>query len=176
VTRLNAWLNRLGAAGVLGVGVLLACAGFYLSAVVPAQRELAAQQLAAEQLRARTPRQAVATTGRADELRRFYNLFPPIEQLPQELDRLYGLARGARLELAQGEYRLEKRGGGLWPYRVVLPIRGTYPQIRAFVGSVLQTMPTASVDGLRFERKKVGETALEAQIRLTLHFQPRDDH
>jgi hypothetical protein len=37
-------------------------------------------------------------------------------------------------------------------------------------------MPIASVDGLRFERKKVGENLLEAQMRLTLHFQPREDN
>ena len=176
MSRLNAWLNRLGAAGVIGVGVLLASAGFYLSAVVPAGRELAAQRLAAERMRSRTPYQPVAADGRAEELRRFYNLFPPVEKLTDELERLYGLAREAKLELAQGEYRLEKPATGLWSYRVVLPVRGTYPQIRGFVAAVLKSMPIASIDGLRFERKKVGETLLEAQMRLTLHFQPRDDN
>ena len=33
--RANAWLRRLGATGVLGIGVLLACAGFWASALVP---------------------------------------------------------------------------------------------------------------------------------------------
>lgn len=176
MSRLNTWLNRLGAAGVLGVGVLLACAGFYLSAVVPAGRELAAQRLAAERMRSRAPYQPVAAEGRAEELRRFYNLFPPIEKLTDELELIYGLAREARLELAQGEYRLEQRGAGLWSYRVSLPLRGTYPQIREFVNAVLKAMPIASVDALRFERKKVGEALLEAQVRLTLHFQPREDN
>lgn len=176
MNRLNAWLNRLGAAGVLGVGVLLACAAFYLSAVVPAGHELAAQRLAAERMRSRVPYQPVKAEGRAEELRRFHNLFPPVERLSDELERLYGLAREAKLELAQGEYRLEKPATGLWSYRVVLPMRGTYPQIRGFVAAVLKSMPIASVDGLRFERKKVGETLLEAQMRLTLHFQPSEDN
>ena len=173
--RLNAWLGRLGVAGVLGIGVLLAGAGFYASALTPAERELAAQRLAAERLKARIPYQPVAAGGRADELRRFHNLFPPIERLTDELERVYGLARKARLELAQGEYRLEKRGAGLWSYRVSLPIRGTYPQIREFVGAVLGAMPSASVDALQFERKKADEALLEAQLRLTLHFQPGEN-
>ena len=176
MNRLNAWLNRLGAAGVLGVGILLACAGFYLSALAPAARELAAQRLAAEHLRSRVPYQPVTAEGRAEELRRFHNLFPPVERLSDELERLYGLAREAKLELAQGEYRLDKHATGLWAYRVVLPMRGTYPQIRGFVAAVLKSMPIASVDGLRFERKKAGETMLDAQMRLTLHFQPREDN
>ena len=173
--RLNAWLIRLGAAGVLGVGVLLACAVFLLSAVAPAGRELAAQRLAAERLKTRTPYQLVGADGRGEELRRFYNLFPPIEKLTDQLDQLYGIARGAQLELSQGEYRLEKRNAGLWSYRVVLPVRGTYPQIRGFVASVLETMPIASVDGLRFERKKAVETQIDAQVRLTIHFRPSEE-
>ena len=34
----------LGLAGVLGIGVLLFCASFYASTLLPAQRELAARQ------------------------------------------------------------------------------------------------------------------------------------
>ena len=173
--RLNAWLIGLGTAGVLGVGVLLACAGFYVSAVVPAEGGLAAQRLAAERLRTRTPHQPVAADGRGDELRRFHNLFPPVETLTDQLEQLYGIARRSQLELAQGEYRLERRSAGLWSYRVVLPVRGTYPQIRGFVASVLKTMPIASVDGLRFERKKAADTQIDAQVRLTIHFRPNED-
>jgi len=174
VKQLNEWLNRLGVAGVLGVGVLLACIGFYLSAIAPVARELAAQRLAAERMHARLPYRPTKAQGRAEELRRFHNLFPPVERMTDELERLYGLARESRLELTQGEYRLEKPATGLWSYRVVLPMRGTYPQIRGFVAAVLKSMPIASVDGLRFERKKVGETVLDAQMRLTLHFRPRE--
>ena len=45
-------------------------------------------------------------------------------------------------------------------------------QIRQFVGATLKSMPVASLEGLRFERKKVGDTRLEAQIRLTVYFRP----
>jgi len=171
VRRLNALLARLGLPGVLGVGVLLAAAGFYFSAVAPVEREIDAQRLAAERLRARTPYQPVSAGGREEELQRFYALFPPIERLSAELEELYGLARAAKLELAQGEYRLEK-SAGLWSYRVTLPVRGSYPQIRAFVGAVLRDKPIASLDALRFERKRAGETMLDAQLRLTVHFRP----
>lgn len=174
MNQLNAWLNRLGVAGVLGIGVLLACAGFYLSAIAPAAHELAAQRLAAERMHSRSPYQPVKARGQADELIRFQNLFPPLERLTDELGRLYGLARKSNLELTHGEYRLEKPRTGLWSYHVVLPLRGTYPQVRGFVAAVLKSMPFASVDGLRFERKRVGENMLDAQMRVTLYFRPRE--
>ena len=170
--RLNAALERLGVAGVLGIGTLLACAAFWTSALEPAKKELEAQRAALERLRARTPYQPVATNGRAEELRRFYNLFPTASGLTAELERLHRLARHSRLELAQGEYRLERRQSGLWAYRVTLPVRGSYPEVRNFLSAVLKDMPGASIDALRFERKKADDAQLEAQLRITIYARP----
>jgi len=165
-------LSRLGAAGVLGFGLALACAGFYVSALAPLEQEAAAQRLALERLKTRTPHLPVASGGRGEDLRRFEGLFPPASELTDQLERLHGFARRAGLDLAQGEYRLERRPAGLWAYRVTLPVRGTYPQFRDFLGAVLKDMPIASIDALRFERKRAAETQLEAQVRITLYARP----
>jgi len=58
---------------------------------------------------------------------------------------------------------------------VTLPVRGTAPQFRDFIGALLRDMPIASIDALRFERKKAAETQLEAQVRVTLHARPPGD-
>ena len=173
--RIQDALHALGPIGVIGVGVLVFCIPFYFSAVKPAERELRAQRSVAERLRDRAPFQPVSSEGRAEELRRFYSLFPPLEKLPDQLERVYGLARAAKLELLQGEYRLEKPAVGLAFYRITLPLRGTYPQIRQFVAATLKSMPIASLEGLRFERKRVGDTRLEAQVRLTVYFRPANE-
>ena len=173
--RLEAWLRRLGAAGVLGVGVLLACAGLWISGLQPLEDELAKRRIASERLLVRTPWQPVSGGGRAEELRRFHALFPGSDRLTDEVERLHRLARGAGLELAQGEYRLERRPAGLWAYRIALPVAGTYPQLRDFIGAVLKGMPGASIDALRFERKRAAETQLEAQVRMTLYVRPQGD-
>jgi hypothetical protein len=175
MSRVHAMLGRLGALGVIGLGVLAFCVPFYLSALLPAERELAAQREAAERLRARTPFRAVSADDRADELRRFYGLLPPVGRLDEELGRIYALAQAARLELMQGEYRLEKRSAGPIAYRITLPVRGGYSQIRSFLDAVLREVPIASVDGLRFERKRIADSQLDAQLRLTLHFRPGED-
>src|SRR5437773_1927530 len=130
---------------------------------------------AMQRLRTRTPHQPVSSGGRADELRRFYNLFPPASELTDDVERLHRLARSSGLDLAQGEYRLERRASGLWAYRVTLPVRGSYAQLRGFLGVLLTSMPTASIDALRFERKKAADTQLEAQVRVTLHARPSGD-
>ena len=170
--RAHELLERLGAAGVLGLGVLLFCVPFYFTALQPADQALAAQRAMAERLKTRSPYQKISSGSDTDELRRFQSLFPPVEQLTDELERLYTLAQKAGLELQQGEYKLEGQGQGLVAYRVTLPLRGSYINIREFVAAVLDGMPIASVDALRFERKKAGDALLDAQVRLTIHFRP----
>jgi Tfp pilus assembly protein PilO len=173
--RLERWLRRIGPAGVLGIGVLLACAGFYVDALAPIEDQARAQRIALERLRARTPYQPVTSAGRGEDLQRFYTLFPSTPQLTDQVERLHRLARKSGLELAQGEYRLERRPEGLWAYRVTLPVRGSYNQFRSFLAAVLTDMPIASLDALRFERKKALDTQLEAQVRLTLYARPTGD-
>lgn len=168
-------LDALGVTGVLGLGVLVFCVPFYLTAVAPVQRELEAQRAAAERLKSRSPYRPVPMDDRADELRRFQGLFPPVENLADEVEHLYSLARKAGLELQRGEYRLETRKAGLAAYRITLPVNGTYPQIRSFIDAVLGETPITSIDALRFERRKVAESQLDAQVRLTIHLRLRDE-
>ena len=168
-------LDALGPAGVVSLGVLLFCVFFHFDAVRPLERELAAQRDAEARLKSRAPVQLTSTSNQADDVRRFYDLFPSVARLPDELEQVYRIARDAGLSIQQGEYRLESRGSGLHTYRVNFPMKGTYAQIRQFVGATLKDLPIASIDTLRFERKKVGDTQLEGQVRLTLYFRRDGD-
>jgi hypothetical protein len=167
-------LRTLGPFGVIALGILLFCAVFYWNAVKPAETELTAQREATQRLKSRTPYKpvAVAVDRRSDELRRFYNLFPTTDKIPKEVEKLWITAAEYKIDLDKGEYRLESTGLGLARYRVTLPVRASYAQIRNFINFILKEIPTASIDGLRFERKKISETQLDAQIRLTLYFRP----
>jgi len=162
VRRLHRLLDALGPAGIAGTGVLFFCVPFYLTALAPAERDV-------QRRSARPAVQPAAAEDGAAELERFYARFPPIERLAGEVQALYARARASQLQLQQGEYRLEPGSGRLAAYRVTLPVRGSYAQVRQFAGAVLKDMPTASLDALRFERKKAGDTQLEAQVRLTLY-------
>lgn len=161
-------LRALGPAGVIAVGILLFCLPLYFSGLAPAQRELEALRAGA----ARSAPSADAAPG--DGLARFQANFPPAGELADELERVYRLARSAGLDLLQGEYRAERVSAGLVPYRIGLPVRGTYPQIRQFVGALLAEVPFASLDALRFERKKTGDAQLDAQVRITVFFRAGD--
>ena len=169
--RLRALLEMLGPAGVAGIGLLVFCLPFYFASVAPAERDVARRTAAATAQRAKLPMQSVAAPEGVAELERFYRRFPTLDGLQGELEAVYAHARASRLQLSQGEYRLEK-GPGLAAYRVTLPVRGSYAQLRQFVGHILKEMPTASLDALRFDRKKAGDAQVEAQVRLTIYLRP----
>jgi hypothetical protein len=170
VRRLRRILEALGAPGVIGVGVLVFCLPFYLASVAPAEREVAKRSAAAAKT-TRLAGQPVSAPDGAADLERFYRRFPTLDALQSELEAIYAHARASKLQLAQGEYRLEK-GAGLAAYRITLPVRGSYAQVRQFVGHVLRDMPTASLDAVRFDRRKAGDAQLEAQVRLTIYLRP----
>jgi hypothetical protein len=167
--RLRALRRTLGPIGLIGLALLIGCAGFYAYAVRPVARELQVQKAAVEQARARDPFQSIASRESTQDYGRFYAAFPPLSALPKELEKLYGLANAAKIDLAQGEYRMEKRPEGLSTYRITLPVHGAYPDIRNFIGSTLQQMPHAALDAVRFERKRRGDNQLDAQVRFTLY-------
>lgn len=165
MTALDAKLRALGSAGVLGIGIGCFCAAFYFSALVPAERELASLQSLDRPARGQGP----GRDAREVEIEAFRRNFPPAEHLTDELARVYRLAREAGLELLHGEYRSERATAGLVPYRISLPVRGTYAELRAFIGAILVQVPFASVDTLRFERRKSAEAQIEAQVRMTIY-------
>lgn len=165
-------IDQLGLAGVLGIGVLLFCATFYFSALRPAQEELSARQSAASGAgQAQSALQPVLARS-ADPLSELHSRFPALDTLPAQVERVHRIARSTGLELRQGDYRLEVPPAGLVAYRISLPARGEYRALRSFIGAVLKEIPVAAVDRLRFERKKPGDSQLEAQIQLTLFFRP----
>jgi hypothetical protein len=166
VKGLRRLLDALGPAGVAGVGVLFFCVPFYFDALAPARAELERRSVAAAK---RLPAQYNKADGPGSELERFYSRFPRVDRLPGQLDALYAHAKVANVQLLQGEYRMDAGSDTLAAYHVTLPVRGSYPQLRQFVGRVLTDMPTTSLDGLRFERKKAADAQLEAQVRLTIY-------
>lgn len=169
--RLRRMLDTLGPAGIAGLGVLSFCLAFELGTLAPARNDLE-RRVAASELGHRPAALPVAEHREEVRLERFYASFPPVERLTDEIAALHAHAKSTGLRLRQAEYRLEAGEAGLVAYRVTLPIRGSYSELRGFVSRVLEQMPTASVDGMSFQRRKASEGVLEAQVRLTIHLRP----
>jgi Tfp pilus assembly protein PilO len=177
---MNAWVQRLrdrleglGPAGVVGVALLVFAATLYGTAVVPRAQERAALQAEAERLRERlqmsgSPTGAKGTLG--EQLAAFYAFFPPAQSSPDWLGKIHAAAKAKGLVLQSGEYKLERSADSrLARYHMILPVTGSYAQLRGFVGQVLADVPAAALEEITLRRESVASPRLEARIRLTLY-------
>jgi len=160
----------LGWPGVLGLGLLVSVAGFYASTLAPQQLRLESLRQENMQLRHRAKTaDKDAPQAPAEKLAAFYAFFPPSNRLPDLLDKIFASAKRQSLVLEHGEYRAMKDNvGGLMRYQLTLPVRGTYPQIRKFVDAALAEVPALSLDSIQFERRKIGDTTVDAKLKLVV--------
>jgi len=168
--RLARLLRPLGAPGVVALGVLFFCAAFWVSALGPlAERHRNAGEHVARLEAAR----ASGHLSAGDGLEAFYRLFRDGKGGSDWLQVIYRLARAENLQLRQGTYRYDHvQDARLARYEIALPVTGTYIQVRRFVATVLNEVPIASLDGIGFERKRVDDPHVEAQVKFTLFLDP----
>jgi len=161
------WLSEtsqaLGRPGIVGAALLAFSASFASSTLWPARQELQALRAAHAN--------GVLSEQRPDaELRTFYAVFPAASDAPEMFARLYATAAANGLALPRGEYgAVYDAQIGLTRYRIALPVRGSYAQIRAFIGDVLKALPAAALDEVSFERARISERQIDANIRFTLY-------
>lgn len=170
----NYWLRRVGLPGVLALGLLVMCPAFYFSAIRPAQArlDLAQQRVAALQAQASLSSKSFsgARLSTEEQLAEFYRKFPLEWQSPQWLEKLVTLAASSGLRLNDGEYKATPdKAGRLVRYQMSLKVQGSYPQIRQFLTDLPGALPIVALENVQFERQKVGDTDVDARIKLVLY-------
>ncbi|MGX1126914.1 type 4a pilus biogenesis protein PilO [Pseudomonas defluvii] len=112
----------------------------------------------------------VAPVSSHNPLDDFHKQLPAQPQATEVIDRIYALARAEKISLARGEYAL-----GVDPktrlarYQILLPLRGSYPQIRRFLRALLGQLPALVLEDLDLQRKQIGDSELNGRIRMTLY-------
>jgi len=83
---------------------------------------------------------------------------------------LFALASNSGLVLSQGEYKgTLDRDGRFHTYQIYLPVKGGYGAIWQFAVLALRAIPFASLDEISFRRDTIGESTVEAHLRITLY-------
>jgi hypothetical protein len=171
LVRLREELERLGRPGVVGIGLLAFAATIAVSVLLPLRAEVARMRGEIDALQRRLGvGEHVARPQVQDQLATFYAFFPPPDSSPDWLGRIHRIAQAKGVQLASGEYRLERAASPrLQRYQMTLPVQGTYAQIRGFVGEVLEQVPAAVLEEVSLKRENVGTERVEARVRLTLY-------
>jgi hypothetical protein len=155
--------ERLGWQGVAGVALIGAWVLMNVLQVRPLEQKLDRLRSAAQ-----TGRSAYATTDARKELEAFRASFRQGD-LEDQLSQLNESGKTAGLAFKRIEYRmLEERRSGLKQYQITMPVTSSYPSIRRFTSLALATMPGLSLDHVHFQRRKIGESSIDTELRFTL--------
>jgi hypothetical protein len=166
-------VRAVGVPGAAGAAFALIALALFLFGVKPAATAIDGERHALERLQVQLKQtQRGAATGpgtTAERLRAFYAFFPRLEALPEWLDKVYAAAARHSITLEKGEYTLAReRDGRLMRYQLILPVKGSYPQLRAFLENVLQDVPAAVLDSVTFQRESIAAPQVDAQFRFSL--------
>ncbi len=175
ISEIRHWLRRLvrrvGWGAWATLAVIAAAVLLQLGFAVPARQKVAQlqdqirrQALSARQIR---PQDPVASA--SAELDKFYRFFPLPPATADLLRQVYAEAARHGVAVDRGDYQYAPENGlALARYRMNLPVRGDYRQIKAFVAAILDAQPNLSLDSIRFTREQVGAQAIEARLQFSL--------
>lgn len=168
------WVQSLGVAGIIGLGLFACAAAFYLSAmpVLRADQDRLVQELRAMEVATRPGEEALthAPSTPREQLDEFYKAFPGLQETPTALRTIYRLAGHHHLELASGHYHVtDDPTNRLVRYEVSLPVTGSYADMRRFLRALLTKVPNAAIDKVDFEKTAENEAGIKATLALTLY-------
>jgi hypothetical protein len=163
-------LMRLGTVGIAGVGTSAAAA--VIAAIALLSLRTANESLTTQILRAQHRPAAVVTPEQG--LIRAVAQLPTRSQMPQVLGEVLQQARAAGVELARGQYTyVAPAAGGFGRYELDFPLKAQYPRVRDFIDRTLAHIPAAGLDKLSIERKVVGDTQVNAEVRFVIFIRDR---
>jgi hypothetical protein len=175
--------DDLGFTGCAGLALFAAAALFLFLVLKPVQEK-------SRLLEASLARHGGAAAGQAasgntaanaaDKLQIFYAYLDRGESRTDWLAKLYGIATATGVELQSGSYRAaagEKTAdkgdkadnGRIERYEIVLPVSGSYTQLREFLKRTLAEIPVLSLDQMTLKRESRNDGAVQAELKLTLH-------
>ena len=159
--------------GAIGALLLVAGAGYGGGVLLPERDYLAAHELKV----ARAERKAAAVRSGleaaplspAQRRERFFNGLRGTTEVTQAVEQIYAAAEAEKLSLMHGEYTgAELPAADLVRYKITLPLKGTYGQVRRFVGTSLQTVPGLTLDDLALQRPNIGDGVVDARVQMSL--------
>ena len=156
-------LDRLGWQGAAGLAIAAAWAAFCVTQIYPLERKLDGL---------RTAIKGGGAIARSADVRKELQAFQASFRqgaLESQLKELSESGKAAGLALKRIDYRmLEERRSGLRQYQITMPVTSSYPNIRKFTSLALASLPGLALDHVHFQRRRIGEAAIDAELRFTL--------
>ena len=158
--------DELGMTGIAALALFIA-AGAFMALVLQPMKE----KNRVLEARAGISRDLAAVSGvnAAEKVASVYEYLEKPEAITDWLAKLYAIGKATGVELQSATYKTQNAGGRLQHYEIVLPLTGSYAQMRDFLKRSLAEIPVLSLDQITLKRENRREGAVQAELHLTLH-------
>ncbi|HUQ75547.1 MAG TPA: GspMb/PilO family protein [Burkholderiales bacterium] len=158
--------DELGITGLAAL-FLFAAAGLFMTFVLqPLKDKNRILESRAGSVRELAPGQA---GNAAEKIGAVYQYLEKAETTTDWLAKLYAIGKATGVELQSASYKTQSAGGRLERYEIVVPLTGSYTQMRDFLKRSLAEIPVLSLDQISLKRENRREGTVQAELRLTLH-------
>ena len=157
-------VERIGIAGIAAIGLLAAALAVSNFVVRP----LEGRNSLLVETSARHGRKADAAVP-GEKVAAVYAYLQKEEGTTDWLAKLHGIGTATGLQLRSASYKTLPAEGRIVRYEIVLPVSGSYGQIRDFLRRTRAEIPVMSVDQLTLKRDERKGGSIQAEMRLTLH-------
>ena len=160
--------DTVGGPGLAALALMAALAAFHFLVLRPLETRNAqlAERLSRQELRADAAQPGSAA---ADKVGAVYRFLRKDEEITDWLAKLHGIGAATGVQTKSANYRTHDTAARIVRYEMVLPLAGSYPQIRDFLKRALAEIPVMSVDQLTLKRENRDDGAVQAELWLTLH-------
>ncbi len=168
------WMEALGPAGTVGIGLAVFCAAFYFGTIRPGEQRLAelrVEQARLERIQAQRAREGRGGEGGSVEerLQGFYDQLASAQLIGEWLETIDATARRNGVVLRQGNYRfIWEAGSRSGRYEVTYTGQTPYHQARIFLHEVLRDLPMLSLDEVSFQRQQTTSGMTELTARFSM--------
>ena len=166
MARLLGLRRDLGVLGVAALALFALVAAFHLLVLSPLQ---AKDQALREQLARYRPGAEAVQGGAGEKVGAVYAYLEKSEAATDWLAKLDGIGAATGVQLRSASYQTRRTAGRIVRYEMVLPVAGSYPQIREFLRRSLAEIPVMSVDQLTLKRAARDDAMVQTELHLTLH-------
>lgn len=166
-------LEVLGTPGVVGIGIAVFTLVFVFTALMPAREALEVlrnRELQATERMVRGEQRPDASALVAANVDKLVRWLAPADEARQEVLRLQAFADKRGLQLKSGEYRaLPQAELGVLRHQILVPVKGTYLDVRSFVTEALAELPALALDTASLQRDAVTAREIDGRLQFSLY-------